>query len=319
MKIQATNYLVLVFITIMFSCKNDKTENKGEISKDKPITMKVFNDEDTKAAHFVKAQYYRWYQLYERPMNEKRIANQLDLLLEDFTLQSAAGVTKGHDDYTGKLDAYKGWKNAHHVQNVTFKKDSAGTHQLIADIRYQNIKPDGEKAAYAINYVVDFENVNKALKKIANIDLKATGVIEDEYVDAYPKNRMMSLMHYWIANVEQLDGNVTPFKEILTDDFSLNLSATTKLNSFEDLQSWINTAAQQLKQGSHHVEDLNVKSLGDNQYEVNIIFDWYGITKTDDNMTMKTQHKWLVIDNPDERFARIKSMDVSKLENLTNN
>jgi hypothetical protein len=46
------------------------------------------------------AQYYRWYQLYERDMfYPKRPANQLEILDEDVIIKSAAGKMKGRAGY----------------------------------------------------------------------------------------------------------------------------------------------------------------------------------------------------------------------------
>ena len=43
-------------------------------------------------------------------------------------------------------------------------------------------------------------------------------------------------------------------------------------------------------------------------------FDWNGILPNATEMTAKTKHTWIVIDDPTERFARIKTMDVEVLE-----
>lgn len=297
---------LLSSIIIILSC------NKHKNMEDK----EVFKTEKTLKSHLAKAQYYRWYQLYERPINEERTANQMDLFIDDVIIESSGGTMKGKENYPERLGAYKGWKNAHHVQNVSLNTDKDGKSQIIADIRYQNIQPDGTKASYTLDYVMEFEELSNKLPKLAKVVIKPTGETEDEFKDAYPDNRINSLVYYWLSNMEQLDGNVKPFEELLTSDFKLNFS-TGVIESIEGFETWLNGTPKQLSQSSHHPEDLKIDVIDDTTYKVSVTFDWYGIAKNGQKMKVKTLHKWTVIDNPNERFARIKNIDVEQIEPLT--
>ena len=274
-----------------------------------------FKTEKTLTSHLAKSQYYRWYQLYERPMNKQRVDNQMELLADNVTIKSAAGIMNGEANYPERLEVYKGWKNAHHVQQVSFIKNE-GKNKLKADIKYQNIQPDGKKASYTIDYEMEFEDFSNELPLLTEVVITPTGESDEEFEDAYPKNRVNSLMYFWLANMEQLNGNVTPFKEMLTDDFELNFSTGT-INTLQELETWLNDAPKQLNQSSHHPENLSIKVIDDTTYQVSVSFDWYGIAKNGKRMKAKTHHEWIVIDDTNDRFARIKSANVKQIENLT--
>jgi hypothetical protein len=213
----------------------------------------------SKNTHLAKVQLYRWYQLYERAMNEKRIENQMQILAENVVIKSAAGEMRGKENYPARLSVYDGWKNAHHVQTVEVAETKNGLLNLEADIRYQNIQPDGQKKAYTIHYSTVLTKSSEILPLFSLIEIKPTGETKDEFEDAYPVNRIKSLMHYWLALMESLDGDVLPFKEILADDFLLNFSTASQINSIDKLHVWLNGTPESLQQSSHSPEKFSVK------------------------------------------------------------
>jgi len=311
------NLFLILILTLTFSCKNSKSNDENFKTKEiKMETKQLFKNEKTLASHLAKTQYYRWYQLYERPINQKRIDNQMELFIDDIIIESSAGIMRGKENYPERLEVYAGWKNAHHVQNVSLVKNESGKSQIIADIRYQNIQPDGKKASYTLDYIMEFEDFSNTLPKLSKVIIKPTGETTDVYEDAYANNRVNSLMYYWLSNMEQLDGNVKPFEELLTQDFKLNFS-TAPIQSIQELETWLNGTPKQLSQSSHHPENLKIHTVNDSTYKVSVTFDWYGIAKNGQKMKAKTLHKWVVINNPNERFARIKKADVKQIEPLT--
>ncbi|WP_378172407.1 alpha/beta fold hydrolase [Aquimarina sp. SS2-1] len=269
----------------------------------------------TRIAHAAKVQYYRWYLFYERDFeNQQRLENQLEILDEDIKMKSAAGEMKGRANYPERLKVYKGWQNSHHVQNITVSESENGIN-LVADIIYQNLKPDGTNDSYPLRYSTVLKQTGTSnLPVFTEINIAPTGTIENPtFEDAYPTNRMLSLIHYWLLNMEQLDGNVEPFKELLTDDFKLHFSTSSEpISSIDELEKWLNGTPKQLKQSSHFPENFMVKKLGNNEYEVNVDFVWRGITKDNKGLKATTTHKWIVVDNPSDRFAKIKEIKVAQ-------
>jgi len=263
----------------------------------------------TREQHVAKVQLYRWYQLYERAINEQRIANQLDILEEDVYMKSAAGEMRGKVNYPERLTVYKGWENAHHVEHVNITTTEKGLH-LEADLRYQNIRPDGVKASYTIHYNTEMVKGEGYLPKFSSIEIIPTGETNEVFEDAYPTNRVKSLMYYWIASMENLDGDVTPFKEVLSDDFVLNFSTSSTITSIVDLEKWLNGTPKQLTNSEHYPKNFEVKQIMENEYEMTVEFDWKGRTKDGKSLEGTTKHTWYIIDNPNDRFAKVLKVDV---------
>lgn len=282
----------------------------NDFLKNKKMTTSI---PTTREQHLAKVQLYRWYQLYEREMNAKRINNQMEILADDIYLKTSAGEINGKHNYPERLTAYKGWKNAHHVENINIVSTEKGV-ELEAEIRYQNIRPNGEKMSYTIHYNTELLKNRDALPQFSFIEILPTGETNDIFKDAYPENRTKSLMHYWLACMESLDGNVEPFKELLTDDFILNFSTNSRIQSIQELETWLNGKPMQLKESSHYPEKFSVKTIMENEYEVTVEFDWKGITKENNQVKAKTRHIWYVVDNPNERFAKILKADVFQIE-----
>lgn len=271
----------------------------------------------TQLSHAAKAQYYRWYLFYERDFeNQQRLDNQMEILSEDVKMKSAAGEMQGRDQYPARLKVFKGWKNAHHVQTVNVNSNENGVIDLHAEITYQNVKPDGSNDSYKLKYDTQLAELNSTgLPVFKQITITPIGVVENPtFEDAYPKNRVLSLIHYWLYNMEQLDGNVEPFKELLADNFKLNFSTSnTSISSIAELGKWLNDVPKkQLTLSSHVVKNLKVKEVSSNQYEISVEFVWRGISKDNKALMATTLHQWQVVDNPNDRFAKIKEMKVSQ-------
>lgn len=103
------------------------------------------------------------------------------------------------------------------------------------------------------------------------LNLVPTGKLEPKpFEAAYAESRMLSLLHYWLLNMEQLDGNVTPFEELLAPDFVLDFSTAGLIESTEQLATWLQTVPTQLKLSSHYPQNFMVKAVGDNQYKMEV-------------------------------------------------
>ncbi|MDG3086216.1 hypothetical protein P7F88_08905 [Vibrio hannami] len=273
-----------------------------------------FKAADIAAEHLVKAQYYRWFQLYERELTKPRIANQLDIFTEDIYIKSVVGERTGKPAYVEAIALYEGWKNAHHVKRMNITQVDGG-YRLQATIDYQGIKPNGELSAYEVTYDANLRNGAERLPKFSKIVITPTVAQGNSYSDAYLDNRAKSLMHYWLGLIEKLDGNIEPFKEILADKFEINFPST-KVDSLEKLEAWANGIPTHVELSTHYIENLSVKPLGDNRFQLYVEFDWYGIMKDGSKMRYRTAHNWEVVDHINKRFAKIVKIDVKELEPL---
>ena len=267
-------------------------------------------------AHAALAQLHRWYQFYEH--SDSPLENQLDILAKDVELSSALGEGKGHDDYKERVTQLPtAWKNAHFVKDASVTTAQDGTQTLTATITYlnQGMLPDNAVRSADLNYTTTLsprdETVLPLFTKIA-ITPDSEGST-DAFEDAYPENRLRSVMHYWLALIEDPARNPAPAQEILAEDFSLNFSSG-KITDFEGFKSWLAGPASQVAASTHMPSNISYEVLDEALYQLKVDFDWEGILPNGQGMTAKTRHVWTVTDDPSERFARIKSMDVEVLE-----
>ena len=267
--------------------------------------------QDVKNNHLALAQYHRWYQVYEVPFTEARINNQADILDEEVEISSMAGVTKGKDGLGDRLKIFEGWKNAHHVQNTETKLISENELSLEANILYQNIRPDNSRYSYTIHYSTILKLRENDLPVFTKVNLVGTGNIDEpKYEAAYQDNRAKSFMHYWLYLMETAAVNGDKFKELLAKDFELELSTAGKITTLEAFDKWIANVRNNVKDSAHYVKDFSVKVNDDNTLSVSVNFEWEGISADDKPMVAETHHEWILENNLDERFARMKKMKV---------
>lgn len=82
-------------------------------------------------------------------------------------------------------------------------------------------------------------------------------------------------------------------------------------------EKWLQTLPTQLKLSSHYPQDFTVKSTGENTYQVEVDPVWRGVTNDDKALKATTHHIWQVVDDANERFARIKSVEVAQTDKLS--
>jgi hypothetical protein len=261
-------------------------------------------------AHLALAQYHRWYQVYEVPFTEERIKNQKDILSDDVEISSQLGTTKGKEGLEDRLKVYTGWQNAHHVKHTEVKILPDGQLSLEADILYQNIRPDNSKYSYTLHYSTELQPRENDLPLFTKLELKPTGEVKEfNFEDAYPENRAKSFMHYWLYLME--NPNSDKFTELLANDFSLQLSAGQNISTLPEFDEWIKSIPTRILTSTHSYKNFKIVDNTDNTFSVSVDFDWKGINVQNEKMIAETRHEWLLTNNMEERFARMKMMKVT--------
>lgn len=264
--------------------------------------------------HLVLAQYHRWYQVYERPFTPQRVANQLNLLTDDIIVEGKSGVSHGKQEYVERLKLFEGWKNAHHVQSTSVQLHGDDNFSLHAEILYQNIRPNQERMSYKIHYEVLLTKTPSSLPLFKYVKIVPLETIENPlFEDAYISNRAISFMHYWCYCMEACHGNSAVFKELLSSKFQLQLSTyPTPIENWTQFDNWVQTVQNQVQESSHYPKNFKVKENSDGTISVTVTFDWKGTMLSGKSLTAETQHEWILENNPDERFCRMKSMKVAR-------
>ena len=265
--------------------------------------------------HAVLAQYRRWYQLYENPAVS--LDNQLDILAEDIALSSGLGEANGHAEYRARVATIPAeWKNAHFVNDADVTLLADGRAELVADITYlnQGALPDGAVRSADLTYTGTLDTPDGALLPVFEtlvIEGESEGTAE-AFRDAYAENRMRSLAHYWLALIEDPSRDPEPVREILADDFTLNFSSGA-ITDFDGFKAWLAGPGSAVQASTHRIGDFTVTESGGNAYRVQMTLDWQGLSPDGADLVARTRHDWQVVDDPAERFARIKAVDVEVL------
>lgn len=265
--------------------------------------------------HAAMTQLHRWYLLYEQP--KYGIENQLDILGKNIVVKSGLGEAKGHEQYSKRVkEIPTSWENAHDVKSVDIKINDDGMVELKASVIYQNkgaLKDGGIRTA-DLSYTTSLKQTDSVLPQFTSIEISqnSDGTTE-KFVPEYANNRMLSLVHYWLALIEDPSRDPQPVQEILADGFSLNFSSGAIID-FEGFKTWLAGPGSAVIASTHKIGNFSQESIGKNQYRITMTFDWNGILPNKSEMMAKTKHVWTVVDNPTERFARIKTVDVEILE-----
>lgn len=264
--------------------------------------------------HAALAQYYRWYQVYEVPFTATRIANQKDILADDVEIVSQMGTSKGKAGLEDRLRAFTGWQNAHHVKNAEVRRLADGRLQLEADILYQNIRPDQSQYSYTLHYSTRLAPRSNNLPVFERVELRPTGEVKEfRFEAAYAENRTKSLMHYWLYLIETAHLDSAKFAEILAPQFELFLSDGTRIADLNQLKQWLDSIGTRIQTSTHRPENFVLEELGEDNYRVRVDFVWKGIDRSGQWLGASTRHEWLLTNAKDERFARIRRMNITLL------
>jgi hypothetical protein len=266
------------------------------------------------AKHAALAQYYRWYLVYEN--DQALLDNAIDILDPNVRVKSVSGEAKGHDAYRGRVAKLpKAWDNAHDVKSVDVTINPDGTIGLLAQIRYLNrgMLPNGGVRAGDLTYRTRLRRSEALLPKFLDIEIIQNNESSvPEFVSTYEANRVKSLVHYWLALIENPKRDAEAFREILANDFELNF-ASGKIDTFEKFKAWYTGPASSISASTHAIVKFAHEEIAPQTFRVRANFDWQGLHPNGTHMVGRSQHEWIVIDNPAERFARIKSAAVTML------
>jgi len=287
--------------------------------------MPEIDYEKKNMAHAALAQYHRWYQIYERDFNEQRIQNQLSILSDNVLIESQAGVTSGKDNYRTRLDAFRGWRNAHNIRQTAVQVEPEGVLRLTAKILYQNVRSGNDGKEVSDAYNIDYQMFLKAAEEtgklplITHVKLQPEGKVEPvpPFDDAYAMNRAKSLMYYWLF----LIGTKSLTSQILEALIGTNFCANFK-KSFQVIPTRnVKDATEVVEFYSEvfrgvtklHREPLNFTAelLADGK-TIDVHFDVIevGVMVSGDHYRKETHHHWMLSNNPDEPFPRFEQCSI---------
>ncbi|MEM7381806.1 MAG: hypothetical protein AAF361_11495, partial [Bacteroidota bacterium] len=192
-------------------------------------------------------------------------------------------------------------------QNIQFQTDSEGPAALDAEVTYQSLRADGIEKSYSVRYKTELSPNKGMLPKFTRLDFSDKDTLEHlPFQDAYPSNRAKALVHYWLLLAERDERDMKEFSDILADDFMMDLGNGVFITSVEDLQSWIGSTYGELKMSCHSPENFSVQPILKNKFEVYLDLAWHRLTDTNRHLKTVSRYRWIIEDDPKERFARIQ-------------
>lgn len=301
---------LILFIFIMFtSFAEDSTRANQRIEE---ISNQINHNR-------MMTQIHRWYLFYEN--HKVNLNEQLDILTDDITVKSALGERHGKDGYIKAVTALpKTWSNSHHILKTEFK----GFKSNFA-IVYQNIGmlEEGKLLSRNTYYDAEFVDNGDVLPKFKSIIISSKEEEEvqsgySKFIDAYPENRLRALVYYYLSLIEFKFAPQANFKHIFNDEIHFKFS-DREIKSHEEFFTWLQEARQNVFIASHIIKNFSYKNLENNLYQIEMEFDWSGFLEANKNQELEatTLHKWIVSDNPAEKFAKIKSIEVKFIKPFT--
>lgn len=262
------------------------------------------------------AQLLRWYQFYEN--TDIGIANQLDILDDNFSVTSPSGMATGHAEYAAAVKQFPAtWRNAHDLQDMAVTVNDDGTLGLTAEIIYSNLGMTDSLVAQRMGYeAILAYGEGDTLPKFTSMVITPAGPADVEaFADTYVQNRLTALLARWLHLVEDPSRNPEPFKEILAPELDIKFTAKgDTITNYDGIAAWVAGPVSSLPATRHVIGPVSYSELETGRYEVNVGLDWQGIRPDGKRMTAKTAHTWVVIDDPTERFARVARIRVETIE-----
>ncbi|MCX8490118.1 MAG: hypothetical protein ORN54_03535 [Cyclobacteriaceae bacterium] len=181
-------------------------------------------------------------------------------------------------------------------------------------ILYQNIRPDESRYSYTIHYSTVLQLRENDLPVFKAVKISPTGSIDNpQFQSAYVDNRAKSFMHYWLYLMETIENNAHKFKELLAEKFELNLSTSSKVSTLAGFNDWASSIPLRIKESGHYPKNFKAKENSDHTIDVSVDLEWIGISVDGKPMKAETHHDWVLENNLDERFARMKNMVVTQV------
>lgn len=268
--------------------------------------------------HAARAQLHRWFQVYERPASG--IDNALDALSETFFFTADGDGSRGRDAYRDRLATIpEHWQNASIVNASTVRVLDEFSLEMDAEVTFlnQGMRSDGSVRAAELAFETRLERGDEILPVFNQIAIEQTSEgTPAGYQDAYARNRLLSLVHYFFAVIEHPAHDPQPAFELLARSFRLEL-ANGSINSYPTFAAWLRGPAARATASSYRLNDFTFDTLAeDERYVLGIEVDWYALQPDGTRLHGRNWQSWTVVNDVSERFARIESIEEDVLEPL---
>lgn len=266
--------------------------------------------------HAARAQLYRWSQIHEHRTGG--IDNALDTLSADVFVKTKDNTSRGRQAYAGHIESLPDDRQTASIVNasqVSVLDDqslamAAEITRLDADLRQTGIVRSS-----TLSFQSRLERDESILPIFNQIEIGPAAQREaSTFEDTYAQNRLLSLVHYFLAGIEHPDHDPEPLGELLARSFRLDLSSGS-VTSYPAFAAWLRGPASQVVAGTHKFDGFTFDTLAeDERYVLSMEVDWLGLRADGTRLSGKTRQIWTVTNETTDRFARIESIDEEVLE-----
>ena len=264
--------------------------------------------------HIAKSQFYRWLNFYEEELSEIRIKYHMQMIAKNIVVKSATGTNVGKEEYLSSIN--KNRKTTYKVRRIKIGSINSNEISLEADVDYMGIKPNGENEFFQIQYFIKLKKGKRLLPLITEIEIDSTELLQKSIEIAYSTNRIKSLLYYWFALMESLEGKINPFNDLLAEHFILNYGTSSRITTLGQLENWIIDMKELLSWSNHHPEILGIKRISKNEFQLSMELKWEGLSKNGRQLKARTKNTWFIMDNSSYKFPKILRMNVEQIDSL---
>lgn len=277
------------------------------INQYKGYDEKYFQDSSDR--HISLTQYYRLFEIFERHNSNNK--DFLDLLMEDVKFKDSSKQLVGRKALLEYAKHFSEVSISYHTKEVTVTSIADGKYMVTADILCQQDDVRHQNKDLLIQCKLILIEGKKTLPLIESIELNSVKNMDcSQYKDSYAYNRARAIAHFWIYILENLDEYIDCYDEIIAPEFLVQTKTGDKITSMDDYRTWLRAGDARVSYTSHQYKSFEVISEENGEIEIKFNFDWQGYSIDHQPMIAESQHRWIILDNPENRFACIKEIEM---------
>lgn len=268
----------------------------------------------TKNINFIKSIVYRFFETLEvasLPHSKPALISMLDPKVR---LTAPLGFFSGPDSVVDFARQFATSSVSFEVQDINVFPCGVGLFTAQTQIIFHQKNDAGEQESYRLLFEADIQKKGNLDFHFLRISIKNQEKLEADFESNYAINRTKSLVFYCMGLIEFKIGERKHLAEILHDDFEIFPLQSEPIRQLDGLLRWIVEFNNLLQIQSICPVNFKQKNAQSDGFEVE--FDLLFECKNDEDKGMNplSKNQWALSNDINERFARIKRIQVERLE-----
>lgn len=255
--------------------------------------------------HAALAQFHRLLQFGEHP--DAKLDCLIDLLSADVELRNGGASIRGHDEVRAAAASANATPLAHFVKSWDARVDG-GTTYVVAQVD----QDDGSVRRSGSRYHAAFVTSDTILPKLSRLDVEPGEVVAELKIEnAFAVNRARSLIHYFMALVENPQRDPEPFFELLAPVFSLHYTAEP-LVDHAAVRRWVGGALSSVIASEHVLHSIVVAGGDAGCTNADVTMKSQAMFPDKSGAISRNKQVWSMVDDVAGRFARIERILIDR-------